>query len=146
MRSNYATQLFAYGKLTHKVYLLLVFIIYLLICLFHYNLYLLQQKWPCWRPSGRPGVSRDSLQPATFHVSGRVNRHNVRIRGSENPIVLARPEPVFLITLTFTVNFLYHSSVVYLLESFGILRLKVVSSEPSLTEPSPGVLALSVVL
>jgi len=44
MRSNYATQLFAYGKLTHKVYLLLVFIIYLLICLFHYNLYLLQQK------------------------------------------------------------------------------------------------------
>jgi len=37
-------------------------------------------------------VLRDSLRPATFHVLGRVNRHNVRIRGAEKPVVLARPE------------------------------------------------------
>jgi len=90
-------------------------------------------------PRGRLRVLHDSLRPATFHVSRRVNRHNVKVRGAENPIMLVGPEPVCPITLPFTVNFLYHSSVVYLLVSFGILRLKVVSSEPSLTEPSPGV-------
>ncbi|CAH2011247.1 unnamed protein product [Acanthoscelides obtectus] len=29
---------------------------------------------------------------ATFHLSGRVNRHNIRIRGTENPHMIVQPE------------------------------------------------------
>jgi hypothetical protein len=133
MRSHNVTQFFAYGKLTHKVYLLLVFIIYLFISL--YSLFItakVTMLTPQWKAQGVAWFTETCYLPCLR------DRHNVKSRGVENPIVLARPEPVCPITLPFTVNFLYHSSVVYLLVSFGILRLKVLSNEPSLLSLSLG--------
>jgi hypothetical protein len=97
------------------------------ICLLLISL-LITAKLTMLHPSGVLSVRCDALGLATFHISGRINHHNVRIRVSEKPNgVLARPGSVCPSTLPFSMAFLFHASMDYLVVSFGILRLKVVT-------------------